>query len=109
MAKPPHTGGEMGAFYPVFKATGITRTIEVHDPPIGGGIVHPQGDGTADAGAGIPQSARAPRCGGAALYSLHRPPLKDPYGAPLHEAQAEDEVIDQYDPIAEGQPVQSTL
>src|SRR5439155_17536635 len=32
MAKPPHTGSEMGAFYPVFEATGITRTIEVHDP-----------------------------------------------------------------------------
>jgi len=26
----------MGAFYPVFKATGITRTIEVHDLGIRG-------------------------------------------------------------------------
>ena len=31
------------------------------------------------------------------------------HGGPLHEAQAQDEVIDQQDPIAEGQPVQATL
>ena len=31
------------------------------------------------------------------------------HGGSLHEAQAQDEVIDQQDPIAEGQPMQATL
>src|SRR5712691_8694928 len=40
-----------------------------------------------------------------AAHAVHEPRSTD-HGAPLHEAQAEDEVIDQYDPIAKAQPVQ---
>jgi hypothetical protein len=52
-------------------------------PPIGGGIIHPQGDGAADGGARVPRPACAPRCGGTALGPLHRPPFQDHDGAPL--------------------------
>ena len=34
---------------------------------------------------------------------------KDRYGEPLHELQAEDKMIGQHEPIAEGKPLQSTL
>jgi hypothetical protein len=78
-------------------------------PPVGGGIVHPHGDGTAVAGAGVARPPRALGCGGAALWSLHRPPFQDHDGAPLDEAPTEDEVIAQHDAIAEGQPVQGPL
>src|SRR5437879_2897437 len=41
-------------------------------PSIGGGIVHTQGDGPADAGAAVPQPACALVCRIVALVVLHR-------------------------------------
>src|SRR5438552_18996161 len=40
-----------------------------------------------------------------AAHAVHEPRSTD-HSAPLHEAQAEDEVVNQHDPVAEGQPVQ---
>jgi hypothetical protein len=40
------------------------------------------------------------------LLALYTNCKAQDYGTLLQEAQAEDEVIDQHDPIAEGQPVQ---